>query len=114
MDKIIIGDDFSLWADEGKLLQIINNLFSNAVKYTPEKGSINLEISREEDFMKLMVQNTGAYIPETELESIFDRYKRLDTTQDGSGLGLAVTKDIVKRAISAFLKRSLFMSSLFH
>ncbi|MDP8298283.1 MAG: HAMP domain-containing sensor histidine kinase [Candidatus Tantalella remota] len=89
------GGDFYLWADEDKIAQVIHNLLGNSVKYTPVEGAINLELSKEDDFLKVVIHNTGPRIPTDKLDNIFDKYIRLETSEEGAGLGLAITKDIV-------------------
>ncbi len=93
--KQVLCDNFDFWADENKIQQVINNLLSNAVKFTPENGIITLIISRADDNMRLEIHNTGPHIPSDKLETIFDKYKKLDSSKKGFGLGLAITKNIV-------------------
>jgi len=89
------GEDFSMWADEEKLLRAINNLLANAIKYTPEGGDINLKMERDVDKLKFVVHNSGPLIPKDELNGIFDKYRKVNVKEEGSGLGLAIAKDIV-------------------
>jgi len=93
--KETFGEDFSLWADENKILQAISDLLSNTIDHTPKGGKINLTVSKENNNLKLEIHSTGPRIPADELESIFDKYKKLDLTQEGFNLGLAITKDII-------------------
>lgn len=94
--KEILDKELSLWADPGKMQVVINNLFGNAVKYTPEEGSINLKIYSKDGFIKLEMMNTGETIPADKLEKIFNKFERLDFSKEGTGLGLAIAKDIVE------------------
>lgn len=95
VEKQVLCDNSDFWADEEKIQQVINNLLSNAVKFTPENGLISLVISRVDDNLRLEVHNTGPHIPSDKLETIFDKYKKLDSTKKGFGLGLAITKNII-------------------
>ncbi len=95
LKKNLVGEGFRFWADESKILQVINNLLANAVKYTPKGGAITITIAQEEESIRLTVHNTGPHIPPHELDTIFDKYKRLDASEEGAGLGLAITKDLV-------------------
>ncbi|MCK4852505.1 MAG: HAMP domain-containing histidine kinase [Candidatus Omnitrophica bacterium] len=95
IEKQIHGENFHLWADKDKISQVINNLLGNAAKYTPDNCRINVLLSRETDIVKLVIHNTGSHIPQHELENIFDKYKRLHSSEDGAGLGLAIVKDII-------------------
>lgn len=87
--------------DERQLSQIVMILLDNAVKYTPDGGKINITLSGSGQKSALLrVENTGSYIPENELESIFDRFYRVDKSRSGEGgygLGLAIAKSIAYR-----------------
>jgi signal transduction histidine kinase/CheY-like chemotaxis protein/AraC-like DNA-binding protein len=100
-------DSLFLQFDQEKLRQIVSNLLSNALKFTPEKGNIyitTLESTAQENGQKstlvIKVKDTGIGIPEDKLPHIFDRFYQLDngTTRktEGTGIGLALTKELVK------------------
>ncbi len=76
------------------------NLLSNAIKYTPKEGEINVDISLEEDFIKVSVRDNGEGIPEDKLEQIFDRFMQVDQFRtgkvEGSGIGLSIVKGLVE------------------
>lgn len=76
------------------------NLVENAIRYTPQKGTVELTLSIEQARVRITVRDTGIGIPETELENIFDRFYRtnaaLEHDHEGSGLGLPITKKIVE------------------
>ncbi len=93
--------------DPEKIRQIVANLLSNALKFTPEKGNIYIsvnknEIPHDEPNLTLIikVKDTGIGIPEDQLQHIFDRFYQLDTSHtrkaEGTGIGLALTKELVK------------------
>ena len=93
--------------DPEKIRQIITNLLSNALKFTPEKGNIYISLSEmpvagdaTRATFVIKVKDTGMGIPETELEHIFDRFYQLDNSHtrkaEGTGIGLALTKELVK------------------
>jgi signal transduction histidine kinase/CheY-like chemotaxis protein/AraC-like DNA-binding protein len=89
--------------DSEKLKQIISNLVTNALKYTPEGGSIMLRASVDyqiQSTLTIEIEDTGIGIAPDKLEHIFERFYRVDagasTGQDGSGLGLAITRELVK------------------
>jgi two-component system sensor histidine kinase VicK len=84
------------WVDKDKVLRVFNNLLSNALKYTPASGSITVKIFRDDDFIRIEFYNTGKGIPKDKLSKIFDKFQRLDKSQEGVGLGLAMSKDIVE------------------
>ena len=83
--------------DEDKFEKIINNLISNAVKFTPDGGIIKVSLVSETDFFSISVQDNGIGIPESEIPHIFDRFKSASKTnvdyKEGLGVGLAITKE---------------------
>ena len=88
--------------DRQKLLHIISNLLSNALKFTPEGGLIDFHVSqiREDTDHKLRISifNSGIGIPEEQQNNIFDRFYQIDDTghPGGTGIGLAMTKELVQ------------------
>ncbi|GMQ24543.1 ATP-binding protein [Algoriphagus sp. oki45] len=86
-------------ADLYLLDRVIQNLLDNAVKYTPEHGEIELEACAVPGGVKVRVKNSGEGIPKEDLESIFDRYYKVEKDSkgiEGSGLGLAIVKKILE------------------
>lgn len=86
--------------DEARMAQVLRNLLSNALRYTPAGGVITLEAARSGNGVRLMVRDTGQGIQAEDLPLIFERFYRADKsrTEDGaeSGLGLAIAKAIVE------------------
>jgi signal transduction histidine kinase len=85
-------------ADGHKVQRILMNLVSNAIKYTPENGTILVSAAKKGHWAVITVQDTGYGIPKEELPHIFDRYHRVDKHKDkanGTGLGLAIVKSLV-------------------
>jgi PAS domain S-box-containing protein len=84
--------------DAVRLEQILNNLVSNAVKFT-EKGHITLRAFTEADWMVLQVEDTGSGISEEDLQVIFEEFRQADGSQtrtaEGTGLGLTITRRLV-------------------
>jgi signal transduction histidine kinase len=89
-------NEITIPADERRLLQVVFNLVSNAVKFTPRGGDITVRVERDAAAgVRLIVEDTGAGIPAEELPQIFDRfYKSKDSR--GTGLGLAIAKSLVR------------------
>jgi signal transduction histidine kinase len=87
-------------ADRTQMDRLMSNLLSNAIKYTPEGGSVQLEIACHEDDVRLVVSDTGVGIQASQLPHIFDRFYRVRTPetngQQGLGLGLSFVDWIVK------------------
>jgi signal transduction histidine kinase/DNA-binding response OmpR family regulator len=87
--------------DPLKLRQMLANLVGNAIKYTPEGGSISLSMKAEEDMVVTRVQDTGYGIPAADLPFVFDRFYRIRSGKnaevEGNGLGLAIVKSVVEQ-----------------
>ena len=86
-------------ADKQKVARILQNLISNAIKYTPEKGSVAVRAAVNGHFVKIDVQDTGHGIPEDEMPHIFNRYSRVAKHKNmavGTGLGLAIVKSLIE------------------
>ncbi len=92
-------DDMTLyWGDNTLLTQLMVNLIDNAIKYAKEDTIIKLEILNLNNFIKVTIFNESEDIDEKKLKNIFDKFYRLEDTNDisGSGIGLAICKSIVK------------------
>lgn len=89
-----------LWADPDLLQQAIENLLSNACKYTPAGGTVWLRLESQQHWAVIQVVDTGIGIPKADLPFIFDRFYRVDTERTrengGFGLGLAITQQIIE------------------
>lgn len=89
-------DDLTVSGDPLWLNQIVTNLLSNGIKYTPEGGRVTLALRREGEFAELCVSDTGIGIPAEHLPHIFDRFYRVDKGRaraaGGTGLGLSITR----------------------
>jgi signal transduction histidine kinase len=85
--------------DRDRLAQLLDNLVSNAIKFTPVGGRVEVRLSTDDDRLLLDVINTGSFIPSGERDRIFDRFYRAQSTAKqvvpGIGLGLAISKAIV-------------------
>lgn len=88
-------------ADPDRLLQVVTNLVSNAVKFSPRNSSVSILLNPESQGVTLSVVDPGRGIPADKLESIFDRFQQVDTSdarqKGGTGLGLAICKAIVQQ-----------------
>ncbi|MEZ4861845.1 MAG: HAMP domain-containing sensor histidine kinase [Caldilineaceae bacterium] len=86
-------------ADRQQMERILLNLLANAVKYTPQGGTVEVEAMQQDQNVVLHVRDTGYGIPAEDLAHIFDRFWRVAQHQEkatGSGLGLAITKALVE------------------
>ena len=97
-------------ADIGMIERALENLIKNAVLYTPREGTVTLAIEPDPGMLTIKVTDTGRGIREEDLSHIFDRYYRVDSsdndTVDGTGLGLAITKRIAELHGSAIKVKS--------
>ena len=87
--------------DPEKIRQILSNLLSNALKYTPSGGKVTVKTaaSKDKKHLILTVKDTGAGIPTEDIPNIFDRFYQADDTiakSGGTGIGLALTKELIK------------------
>ena len=127
--KLNIAEDipYELIGDRGKVKEIINNLLTNAIKYT-EQGEINLKVKCVNDLNKkitnliITCQDTGRGIKAEYINKLFTKFERLDieknTTAEGTGLGLAITKSLIEmmggkiNVESRFGQGSIFMVNI--
>ena len=85
--------------DEDKMTQVLYNIISNALKYSPEGGQITFSIKEEEEKIVVSIADEGVGIPKENIGKIFDRFYRVDKARTrklgGTGLGLAIAKEMV-------------------
>jgi CheY-like chemotaxis protein len=90
----------AVMGDAGRLQQIVANLLTNAVKFTPPKGTVTLRLSSSGGIARLQVQDTGIGIDTAFLSNIFDRFSQVDASNtrsnSGLGLGLSIVKHLVE------------------
>ncbi|MGE7219127.1 cell wall metabolism sensor histidine kinase WalK [Priestia koreensis] len=86
--------------DQDKITQVLDNIISNAIKYSPEGGTITFSLKLKDETVILSVQDEGVGIPKKNISKIFDRFYRVDKARSrqlgGTGLGLAIAKEIVQ------------------
>jgi len=82
--------------DIDKMKEVINNIFSNFIKYTPENGWLKWRICQSRGFVRLELSNNSEPIPAGQIGAIFDKFRKLDYSKEGSGLGLAISKGIMR------------------
>lgn len=87
-------------ADENRLLQVLSNFMSNAIKYSPKNGTVYIDMKCTDNTARISVTDQGKGIPEEFYDDIFSHFTQADTsdTRDkgGSGLGLAISKEIIE------------------
>jgi signal transduction histidine kinase len=99
LDTGSVDSELDINGDSERLSQVFDNLFSNAIKYTPTGGRVEGSVSRDGDVAVVRVRDTGRGIAESEMDKIFNKFFRgsavLTDAIPGVGLGLAITKTIV-------------------
>jgi signal transduction histidine kinase len=87
-------------ADKGRMFQLLDNLVSNAIKFTPEGGDVRVSLARVNGFVRLEVADTGIGVDADEQQRLFERFFRASTASDqqipGTGLGLYIARAIVE------------------
>ncbi len=85
--------------DYDKIYEAIYNIADNAIKYSPEGGFVHIDVTSDDDFLTIRIEDNGPGIPEGERDRIFERFYRLDDSRardtGGTGLGLAITKEAI-------------------
>ncbi|MCL2853059.1 MAG: cell wall metabolism sensor histidine kinase WalK [Defluviitaleaceae bacterium] len=94
------GGDFTMRADPDRINQVLTNILSNAVKYSPEGSLITLTTRRVPGLFEIEISDQGMGIPKEDLPRIFERFYRVDKGRSralgGTGLGLSIAKEIVE------------------
>jgi signal transduction histidine kinase len=95
----ISKDELPVLGNETQMSQVILNLLENALKFTPQNGSISLTLEQVDDEARLTIRDTGIGIPPEDLPHLFERFHRGRNASEyaGNGLGLAIVKAIVTR-----------------
>jgi two-component system sensor histidine kinase VicK len=91
---------FYVWMDQDRMTQILDNIISNAVKYSPDGGNVTLTVERQMRSLVVSVRDEGIGIAYDKLDKIFHRFYRVDRARTrklgGTGLGLAITQELVE------------------
>lgn len=97
--------------DPDKLNQVIDNIISNALKYSPEGGQISFKVQVLEKTIEVSIRDQGMGIPKGNVEKIFQRFYRVDKARSrklgGTGLGLAIAKEIITSHQGSIFARSI-------
>lgn len=88
-----------VWMDEDKITQVLDNVISNAIKYSPEGGAIRFDAQSTRKQLVISVSDEGIGMPPDTVDKIFDRFYRVDKSRaremGGTGLGLAIAREII-------------------
>ena len=100
MLAIEIPGELRARANPDHLSQVLNNLVSNAVRYTPEGGTVTVRAERRPADVIVSISNTGDGIPPDDLAHVFERFYRVEKSRDrargGAGIGLAIVKQLIE------------------
>jgi heavy metal sensor kinase len=95
----LVAENLVVKADADLLIQVLHNLLSNAIKYNIPNGWIRIEANRTSNYIEVIVSNSSLGIAEADLELIFERFYRCESSHnrkvDGMGLGLSLSRDII-------------------
>jgi signal transduction histidine kinase len=98
--RCTVGDQVTaIHADERKVKQVLLNLLSNALKFTPEGGAIDVRASATEDQYEIAVTDTGVGIAQDDLEAVFEEFRQVGSASkriEGTGLGLAISRKFIE------------------
>lgn len=96
-----VSESMTLEADRVRFKEILYNLLSNALKFTPDGGEVRIEAGVRDEFAEISVADTGIGIPLEQQRAIFEVFRQVATTtkgvREGTGLGLAITKRLVEQ-----------------
>jgi two-component system sensor histidine kinase VanS len=97
--SVNVPEVFTLWGDADKMARVFNNILKNAIAYSYENSVIDISAKQQDKNIVITFTNQGNPIPQAKLETIFEKFYRLDsarsTNTGGAGLGLAIAQEIV-------------------
>ena len=100
LTKRFYGDVQQVVMDSEKIEQVVTNLMSNSIKFTPSKGRITVEVEDMGDAVEVRIIDTGCGIPHDRLTSVFDKFQQVKLKREsptkGTGLGLTISRYIVE------------------
>lgn len=97
----VLAPDVRVMVDADRLIQVFKNLFSNAVKFSPRHGRIDIAVLCEEEWVQIRVSDHGSGIPAEFMSRLFQPFAQADGSDQraagGSGLGLAISRGLIER-----------------
>ncbi|MCC5890213.1 MAG: cell wall metabolism sensor histidine kinase WalK [Alkalibacterium sp.] len=99
--KDLLKDAIFVEVDPDRMIQVLDNIMNNAIKYSPDGGTITGRMKVDSDYVVISISDQGMGIPQADLHKIFSRFYRVDRARSramgGSGLGLAISKEVVEQ-----------------
>ncbi|MBT4400425.1 MAG: HAMP domain-containing protein, partial [Bacteroidetes bacterium] len=95
-----VDDNIHLWADRDKIIQVLTNITSNAIRFTPQGGTISVSMTTNTQMGTIAVKDTGKGIKKEDISKVFDRFSQLESIDHhskGTGLGMTISKSIIER-----------------
>lgn len=101
INKMLIEEAIFVEVDPDRMIQVLDNIMNNAIKYSPDGGTITGRMEKRADKVIISITDEGMGIPKADLYKIFSRFYRVDRARSramgGSGLGLAISKEVVEQ-----------------
>lgn len=101
IERNLVDEAIFVDIDPDRIVQVLDNVMNNAVKYSPEGGTITCSMRIEDNNVIIIVKDEGIGIPEEDLAHIFDRFYRVDRARSramgGTGLGLAISSEVIEQ-----------------
>ncbi|WP_070120037.1 cell wall metabolism sensor histidine kinase WalK [Bacillus marinisedimentorum] len=99
-ERIIPDENLYVYIDADRVTQVIDNIISNALKYSPEGGKVTFKLIHNPTDIQISIKDQGMGIPKDNLSKVFERFYRVDKARSrkmgGTGLGLAIAKEIIQ------------------
>ncbi len=107
-----------IWGDEDRLNNVISNLLTNAIKFTPRKGTVTITAGEDAKDIRISITDSGIGIPEDKLTRIFERFYQIDSSSNrkygGAGIGLSLCKSIIENHYGSIWAESTGCGSTFN
>ncbi|OPJ57538.1 sensor histidine kinase [Clostridium oryzae] len=119
IDIETISDNIEVYGDETRIEQVITNFLTNAIRNTPDSGTIKITVfDKDNDNVQIQVENDGEHIEQKEMENIWDKFYKIDKSRTrntgGTGLGLSITKNILLAHKSTFGVKNIENGVMFY
>jgi len=99
LDQALDGQIGTVRADERKVKQVLLNLLSNALKFTPEGGHVEVRVAARDGMAEIAVTDTGVGIAPEDQETVFEEFRQVGSSakkREGTGLGLAISRKFIE------------------